>query len=90
MCKYPSVAGAWDDNLKTALGRQNMSSSTTLPLSVHYRMNWVLGRHGVFTFSNADFFKYIILNIIWSRHGQWLVGFHAEVAGLDGLRREVS
>lgn len=29
-------------------------------------------------------------NIIWSRHGQWLVGFHAVVAGLDGLWREVS
>lgn len=40
MCKYPSVAGAWDDNLKNALGRQNVSSSTTLPLSVHYRMNY--------------------------------------------------
>lgn len=52
-----------------------------------------IGRHGVFTFSNVDFFKYIIRNIILSRHGQlgwWLVGFHAEVARLDGLRREVS
>lgn len=72
----------WDD--KTCLLQPCFHAVCTIGWSGFWG-NTEFSHSEMLTFSSTLFG-----NIIWSRHGQWLGGFHAVVAGLDGLRREVS